>query len=356
MKIKKEYLVLSAIIVVLAVYLATKDRGRVNYTLPELAEIEADGIDRLEIKTKKATLSLVKDADRWRIKPDNYPANEASIQKMTDTLATLDLTAMVSESKNYLRYELDPDNATIVSAFKGDELLRRIEIGKAAASFRHTFVRLTDDHRVYHAAGNFRGDFDQSADDLRDKTVMRLNTDAVVAVTYSVGETELTIKRAPAPAAEKNPTQASEGRSPGGAEAAPQWLTGDGQPLPEAAAAAMDALLRSLAELRCDAFITDKAAADLGAAAAEIHLSGTEDHRLTLYPQDAQGSPAAATTTPYLFRLSPFETKRIMTPFDTLTAEPETAETGAGGAAPEGPAAPAEGDAGNPAAPAPTGG
>jgi hypothetical protein len=68
-------------------------------------------------------------------------------QEMLDTLGGLTLTALVSESKNYALYELDDAQKANVKAWQGDQLKRDVDVGKAAPSFRHTFVRLAGDDR-----------------------------------------------------------------------------------------------------------------------------------------------------------------------------------------------------------------
>ena len=91
---------------------------------------------------------------------------------MLDNIEKLTLTALVSESKNYNRYDLSGEAKINVKAWQGDSLKRDIDVGKTASSFRHTFVKTAGDDRVFHARGNFRNTFDTTVDDLRDKTIL----------------------------------------------------------------------------------------------------------------------------------------------------------------------------------------
>ncbi|MBW1691689.1 MAG: DUF4340 domain-containing protein [Deltaproteobacteria bacterium] len=71
---------------------------------------------------------------------------------------------MVSESRDYSRYQLDDEHKITVKAYIGEKLTRELDVGKAAPSYRHTFVRLKENEFVYHARENFRNAFDLSVD------------------------------------------------------------------------------------------------------------------------------------------------------------------------------------------------
>ena len=108
----------------------------------------------------------------WLVGTHKYPADSSSVDKMLKQVTGISLSALASESKSYSIYELDNDRKIEVRAYKGDEIVRTISIGKPASSHRHTFVMIDDDHRVFHAEGNIQADFSRTVPDLRDKKVM----------------------------------------------------------------------------------------------------------------------------------------------------------------------------------------
>ena len=188
MSIKKEYLILVAIILVLSLYIILHKRDRSHYRLPEPPKVMQKEISRIEITKQDTAIVLKKTNNTWEIVPQGYSADANQVSSMLDVIEKLILTALVSESKNYERYELDEENKLVVRAWAGDTLRREFEIGKAAATFRHTFVRLSDDYRVYHARGNFRNKFDLGVDNLRDKTVLAFNAGEIQQMRFSKGE------------------------------------------------------------------------------------------------------------------------------------------------------------------------
>ena len=168
---------------------------------------------------------MKRDGDRWRILPEGYPVDGAAMDRMLDTISGLRLTAMASASENYAVYGLQEGECVQVTAFKGEDLLLSIGIGKAAPSHRHTFVKLTDDSRVYHAEKNFRSSFDKEPSALRDKQVMKIDEE-VSEIILTAGKKTLHVLRATAHA-EVDPDQAQA------EEAAPHWETLEGKPVQE---------------------------------------------------------------------------------------------------------------------------
>ena len=161
MKRKAETIVLVLVIAALTAYLVLKKTERTHYRLPELPGIEKEDITRVTIRKGDSEFTLKRDGDRWRILPEGYPVDGAVMDRMLDSIGGLRLTAMASASENYAVYGLQEGECVQVTAFKGEDLLLSIGIGKAAPSYRHTFVKLTDDNRVYHAEKNLRSFFRQ---------------------------------------------------------------------------------------------------------------------------------------------------------------------------------------------------
>ena len=194
---KKEYLILAAVIVGLSIYLFARKTDRALYELPQLPEVSGKKISKIEISGPEGTTVLNRADEDWRIGPQKYPASKNKVQQMIDTIEDLKLTALISEAKDYIRYDLSDDKKISVKAWIGDSLSREFEVGKAASSFQHTFVKLAGDPKVYHARDNFRNKFDQDVNDLRDKSVLSFTVSDIqevklVAVEHGQNLTGLT--------------------------------------------------------------------------------------------------------------------------------------------------------------------
>jgi hypothetical protein len=199
MKIKKEYIILAAIILALALYLYFHEGQRTLYRLPVLPELSAKDISKIEIEKADGKIILKKKGDAWYIAPQDHPVDPDRIKGINTTLEKLNLTVLVSEAKNYKRYDLSPDKRIRVKAWTGDILGREFDIGKAVPSSRNTFVRLSGDDRIYHARDDFRNKFNRSAGDFRDKTVLAFDTTTIREIRLTMDQQILVFKRMQVP-------------------------------------------------------------------------------------------------------------------------------------------------------------
>ncbi|MBN2232743.1 MAG: DUF4340 domain-containing protein [Deltaproteobacteria bacterium] len=194
----REYVVLAVVIVGLGVYLAVRNTDRTHYELPKPAALDTAKVDRLTVERPDGTLELVRRDGRWLIRPEDQPADPGRVGDMIGELAQPHLTAMVSEAGDYRRYDLDSGHRIRVTARTGDEVQRELDIGKAAGTYQHTYVRLAGDNNVYHARGSLRRVFDRTAEALRDKTVLTFAVKSIEMVTVQVGKKTRVLRRLPA--------------------------------------------------------------------------------------------------------------------------------------------------------------
>ena len=325
MKVKKEYLILLLIIVALSVYLFMRKEDRTLYELPVLPEISKKDISKIEITKGKTSIVLTKKDDQWYIGAQQYPADKNKVNEMLDTNEKLKLTTLVSESKNYIRYDLTDEKKVNVKAWQGDTLIRNFDIGKAASSFRHTFVKLADDDRVFHARENFRGKFDQSVDNLREKTVLSVQVSDIDQIHITKDQQSLTLNRTPVGEADKSQETDQAAASPSSIIKA-EWQTSDGK---IADKPALNRLLSSLTNLRCDKFIEDRKKEDFSAPLYTVQLKGSKDYNLSIFAKlqdDDSDFPAISSENDYPFLLSKTKAESIMQDPINLLKKPETDE------------------------------
>jgi hypothetical protein len=312
MKGKKEFLILIVIIGILAFYLAWRKTDQENYQLPQLQAINQGDVTHLEITGPKGPVTLTLKDDNWQVGPKAYPADPKKVRSMLGALDDLTLTAMVSDSQNYGRYGLDPEKQISVKAWAGDKQVRDLLIGRPADSYRQTFVMLAGDQRVYHAEGNIRGDFDQSVEDLRDRTVLSFDSGTIEGLTLEHGTSTLDLRR----------VTATDGKGKGGASGAKDssddgksagkvsWQTDGGKSVD---GGKVDELLSSLTTLRCSAFL-DKKKDDFKSPLCSLSLAGDKEYSLSIFaPQDkTKGYPAVSSQSNYPFLLPQAKAEDIL--------------------------------------------
>ena len=327
MKLKKEYILLTLVVVALVLYLTLRSANHDDADLPKPAKIEIAKINRLVVTDKEnPPVELVKKDDKWFIEPQGFLADSAKAKNMVNAVADLELTALVSESKNYERYELTPKTRINVQAFgDGGTRLRAFDIGKVAPTFQHTFVVLDGDPKIYHARGQLRNTFEQNVEALRDKTIFDLDKESITSLTIqkdgkSVAANKVTPPKAEAPATPAPSPEAAKEASATAtptatpAAPAPQWQTADGQELDKAE---IDRMLAAVARLQCDSYLDDAAKAKLtqGQPRATITFKNDQgEYTLSVFPKEGEKAdkvPALASTTPYGFMLNEYRLKEI---------------------------------------------
>jgi hypothetical protein len=311
MKFKKEYFILILIIIGLSAYLLVRSSDRTLYQLPKLEGLKQSDISKIEISKDGNSLILKKKDDQWYIEPAGYLADKTKVNAMLNVFASLSLTALVSESKDYNRYDLNAEKRITVKAWQQETLKRNFDIGKAASSFRHTFVRLNGDSRVFHARDNFRNKFDFTIDDLRDKTVLSFKTTDISQVQIIRDQASVKLIRSEVPATPAA-TQQQKSESAPAVAVRFEWQDDGGQKANEQN---LNRLLTALGDLKCTDYINDRPKDAFSKPIYTAKLKGIQDYQLEIFSKlkkDDKNYPAVSSVSDYPFFLSDSKVQQIM--------------------------------------------
>ncbi len=314
MKGKKEYIILFILIAALAGYLYLQRTDRVHYEVPQIDTVDTGALTWLEIISKDRTVSLTKKDGSWYIEPKGYPADTVKVGKMLQAISDLTLTDLVSESGSVERYNLGEADRITVKAYTGTELTRSFDLGKAAPTHQHTFVSLPGDNRVFHAKGSFRGDFELSASDLRDRQVLSFPKDEITGIRISTQGKETVLTRTEAEPLSK------EDQSRNKDDASPKQVVWKNAAGDEADKAEVDALLSDLSNLDCGEYLEDLAKEQAGDPELTITLTGARDYTLSFHPARDGKSPATSSANNYVFVLPDYRQENITKSAEKLTA------------------------------------
>jgi hypothetical protein len=326
MKLKKEYFILAAILVALILYLALHRSNRTQYQLPELSEVSGKHISKLEITTAGNSITFNKKDNTWHIEPKGYRADSTKVKNILNVIEKLKLTALVSESKNYVRYDLINDKNIHVKAWQGKTLVREIDIGKAAPTFKHTFVKLPDDPNVYYASGNFRSDFDQSMENLRDKVVLSFDKEEIHKIRIIKGRQLMVINRRQIPV-DVTVGQKEQAKEAAVSETEAVWQTDNGKNVDEAK---LNRLLSTLSKLSCDKYINGREKGEFNNPIYTLMLKGSQDYSLSVYAkidEDSENYSAISSENDDPFELSKWKIDDIMKNPDEMLEKDEPKKT-----------------------------
>ena len=322
MKLKKEYIILAAVLMAISLYLVFRKTDRSHYQLPKLPKFSVKEITKLQIQRPGSTIELQKRDNTWYIEPKKYPADTGKVKDILDVIETLTLTVLVSESENYIRYDLGGDKKIGVKAWAGNTLSREFDIGKTASTYQHTFIRLTGDPNVYHARGYFRSKFDKTVDDLRDLTVLSFKKEDIREIQIRKDKETMVISRKEVPEKEDNKQDKAKPSSPAEKKTV-VWQTADGKPINQEK---LTRLLASLSDYTCDKYIENAKKEDFKDPVLTVVLNGKKEHTLSVFAKpdkEAKDQPAISSQNAYAFLLSDSQVDFIKKIAEEMLKPPE---------------------------------
>lgn len=306
MKIKKEFVILILIIIALSLYIVFRKSDKTHYELPTIEEIADNQISKIEILKGGKTLSVYKDGEEWKISPRGYLAADYVVDNMLEIIQNLKLTTLISESRDYDRYDLNNDKKITVRAWAGENLIREFDIGKVHEPSNQTFVKISGNTRVYHAKEEFRWKFDQTLDSLRDKSVMAFDRDRISEFTITRDGKSYGFTRVED--TEHEEVSSDEKK----AEPETYWQDSNGVVLEKDK---VDGFLKILSELSCEKYIEGMEKADFQNPIISIQLTGEKEYTVIVYPkQDNENDefyPAISSENDYPFFLPEWAEEEI---------------------------------------------
>ena len=326
MKAYKEYIIPACLILALGLYLFLYNPDKTNYKLPVLDAVTKSQISKLDVKTPDASFAIKKKGSDWYIVPQGYIADTDKVDSMLNDIDKLTLTVLVSEAQDYPRYNLGDDKKITVKAFSDDTVKRDFEIGKPASSYQHTFIKLTDDGRVYHARGNFRKNFNLTIDELRDKKVFSFDKSEIHQIDIIKEKKTITLEKkeisANLNAEEKDSEQIQPEHIQSGKKQA-VWQNEDGKRCDEKK---IEKFLNTMSNLKCDKYINDRKKDDFKNPVYTVVLKGTDEYKLSIFAKEDGKTgkrPVITSENNYPFYLTDYFEKKIMIKPDEIVGTTE---------------------------------
>ena len=316
MKIRKEAIILGVVIVVLSLYLIFNKSDRSLYDLPHIEPVPVSEISKISMDSSEGSILFIQKAGQWVVNQEAYPGDKNTIKQVAEIIANLTMTTLVSESKNYERYDLDPQHKIIVKAWAGDSLIREFDVGKAASGHRHTYVKLAGDHRVYHARESFRNRIQGKADKFRDKAVMSFEADQIQQIQLSSkDEQSVFIKEKTPDATDK---AATDGEPLEMKETKPVWKNTAGDGVNDNK---LTKLLDDLSSLKCSAFIEDRKKTDFKDPIVTVTFKGSEEYSISIFERSEKGAsqyPAISSQNDYAFYMPKWQADQVVKAIDGI--------------------------------------
>ncbi len=190
MEKKKNILISIVVIAVLAGYLIIN--SLITKTIVTLPTIKSP-ITELVLKKGEAVILIKQDGDSWRV--NEFDADKNIIANMVNKIKDLRITDLISEKPHYERYELDKDHAIRVQVTCNGQIVRDVYIGKKGSTYRHTYIRLEGDPKVYLAEDTLDSYFNKTIDELRNKDIVQIDISKIDTVKLWYKNATLTLQK-----------------------------------------------------------------------------------------------------------------------------------------------------------------
>lgn len=158
MKSKNTILIIVLLLVCGAFYwfMSRADKGKHENTGQQpFAAVEPSSWQRLEFSAPgKKPVTLVKKNGRWQVAGmKECKVKEEMIRQILTTLQKLKLDSLVTSGKEkFATYQVDDKKGIQVHGVTAGGSVGLV-VGKVAADFMHTYVRLSDDQRIFRING-----------------------------------------------------------------------------------------------------------------------------------------------------------------------------------------------------------
>ena len=267
-----------------------------------------EGVDEVVInKPDNTNLKMIKDADKWLVGVESYPADKDRAEGIINKIKDLNIIDLVSEKKFYSKYDLTPDKAIIVKILKSGQTVREVMFGKKSSTNRHTYVRINQKPEVYLIAGSFEHEFNKTVDELRDKEIFKADKESInsLELTYKGRKYSLYQKLPDKLVPPKDPKDPSKDKAP-----EPEWKC-QGYEKIKLSKSKVDSIISSFNPVKAESYPNlKKESLKRSLCSLKFQALG-KNIELNIHYQDKEKKYiATCSESPYVFTLSEWKAKK----------------------------------------------
>ena len=159
-----------------------------------LERLDEATVSAVRIVRPEQTVSLQRNGDAWTVN-GNVPDSSA-LTRLWNALVEAEVGGVVANNPgNHERMGLSADSALTVDFTLADGGMASLLVGKVGPIFPSGYVRLPDKDAVVVVSGDFRATLNQSVTDWRDKTILRVDTAAVIRLVLETDDGTHVVER-----------------------------------------------------------------------------------------------------------------------------------------------------------------
>ena len=159
-----------------------------------LERLDATNVSAVRIVGPGQTVSLQQSGDAWSVN-GNF-ADSSAVKRLWEALMEVEVGGVVANNpRNHERMGLSADSAWTVEFTLADGGMASLLLGEVGPIFPSGYARLPDQDAVVVVSGDLRATVNQSVTDWRDKTILRVDTAAVVRLVVETTDGTYVVER-----------------------------------------------------------------------------------------------------------------------------------------------------------------
>ncbi len=159
-----------------------------------LERLDEATVSAVRIVRPEQTVSLQRSGDAWTV--NGNVGDSSALTRLWNALVEAEVGGVVANNPgNHERMGLSADSALTVDFTLADGGMASLLVGKVGPIFPSGYVRLPDQDAVVVVSGDFRATLNQSVTDWRDKTILRVDTAAVIRLVLETDDGTHVVER-----------------------------------------------------------------------------------------------------------------------------------------------------------------
>lgn len=149
---------------------------------PKALDIKPEQIEQFIVKSASGeTTTVTKVAGSWQITaPVTAKADDAQLSSMTQSVGGLEIQRIVDQTPADLKqYGLEPPHVDVTVKASADKDAKRLLIGEKTVTGGDVFAKLGSEPKVFLISATLDAAFNKGTFDLRDKTVLKIDREAI---------------------------------------------------------------------------------------------------------------------------------------------------------------------------------
>ena len=153
-------------------------------------------------KSDGESFSIKRIDGEWQVEQGdvNGRASTYTVQSMLNTIARIEIQRLIANSKDrWADYEVDDVNGQRIEVYNKGKKIEDFVVGRFNFDQQYrtatSYIRKSGEDEIYSLDGFLSMSLNQSFDALRDKTLLKLNTDDLAKITVKQGSNESTLEK-----------------------------------------------------------------------------------------------------------------------------------------------------------------